>query len=99
MTMVVPTRLHLLTLKHVTGRDVEPARTRLHQLIAGDREAIQVSATDQRIPGMRQRRDGGNKRRSNKQCQCHQWNSLSVAQAPGPESAYLFGLRAGLSYA
>src|SRR5262249_37513956 len=44
MAMVVLTRLHLFTLEHVAGRDVEPARTRLHQLIAGDWEAIHVAA-------------------------------------------------------
>src|SRR5262249_32345423 len=42
--MLVLTRLHLFTLEHVAGRDVKPARTRLHQLIAGDREAIHVAA-------------------------------------------------------
>src|SRR5262245_42256136 len=44
MAMVVLTRLHLLTLEHVAGRDIKPARTRLHQLIADDREAIDVAA-------------------------------------------------------
>jgi hypothetical protein len=44
VAMVVLTRLHLLTLEQVAGRDVKPARTRLHQLIAGDREAIHVAA-------------------------------------------------------
>src|SRR5262249_19742839 len=44
MAMLVLTRLHLFMLEHVTGRDVKPARTRLHQLIAGDREAIHVAA-------------------------------------------------------
>ena len=44
MAIVVLTRLHLLTLEHVAGRDVEPARNRLHQLIAGDREAIHLAA-------------------------------------------------------
>ena len=44
VAMVVLTRLHLLTLEQVAGRDVKPARTRLHQLIAGDREAIDVAA-------------------------------------------------------
>src|SRR5262245_63577467 len=39
MAMVVLTRLHLLTLEHVAGWDVEPARARLHQLIAGDRRS------------------------------------------------------------
>jgi hypothetical protein len=42
VAMAVLTRLHLLTLEQVAGRDVKPARTRLHQLIAGDREAIHV---------------------------------------------------------
>jgi hypothetical protein len=44
VAMVVLTRLHLFTLEQVAGRDVKPARTRLHQLIAGDREAIHVAA-------------------------------------------------------
>jgi hypothetical protein len=44
MAIVVLTRLYLLTLEHVAGRDVEPARNRLHQLIAGDREAIHLAA-------------------------------------------------------
>ena len=44
VAMVVLTRLHLLTLEQVAGRDVKPVRTRLHQLIAGDREAIHVAA-------------------------------------------------------
>jgi len=57
MAMVVLTRLHLFTPKQVAGRDVKPARTRLHQLIASDREAIHVAAACQRIPGMRQRRE------------------------------------------
>src|SRR5262249_55214672 len=67
VAMVVLTRLHLFTLKQVAGRDVKPARTRLSQLIAGDREAIHVAAACQRIPGMRQRRDGGNQRCNNQQ--------------------------------
>jgi hypothetical protein len=45
MAMLVLTRLHLLTPEQVAGRDVEPARARLHQLIAGDREAIHIAAT------------------------------------------------------
>src|SRR5262245_10981403 len=45
MAMVVLTWLHLFTLERVAGRDVKPARNRLHQLIAGDREAIHVAAT------------------------------------------------------
>ena len=53
MAMVVLTRLHLLTAEQVAGRDVEPARARLHQLSAGDREAIHTAAAGQRIPGMR----------------------------------------------
>jgi hypothetical protein len=44
VAMLVLTRLHLLTLEQVAGRDVKPVRTRLHQLIAGDREAIHVAA-------------------------------------------------------
>jgi hypothetical protein len=44
MAMVVLTRLHLLALEQVAGRDVKPAGNSLHQLIAGDREAIHVAA-------------------------------------------------------
>ncbi len=44
MAVVVLTRLHLLTVEQVASRDVKPARTRLHQLIAGNREAIHVAA-------------------------------------------------------
>ena len=44
MAMLVLTRLHLFTLEHVAGRNVKPARTCLHQLIAGDREAIHLAA-------------------------------------------------------
>src|SRR5262245_35613923 len=44
MATGVLTRLHLLTLEQVAGRDIKPARTRLHQLIAGDREAIYLAA-------------------------------------------------------
>jgi hypothetical protein len=44
MAMVVLTRLDLFTLEQVAGRDVKPARTRLHPLIAGDWEAIHVAA-------------------------------------------------------
>ena len=44
VAMVVLTRLHLLTLEQVAGGDVRPARTRLHQLIAGDWEAIHLAA-------------------------------------------------------
>ncbi len=80
MAMVVLTRLHLLTPEQVAGWDVEPARARLHQLIAGDREAIHIAATGYRIPRMRQCRDGGNQRRNNEQCQSHQRSSLSVVQ-------------------
>src|SRR5262245_4287205 len=60
MAVVVLTRLHLLTLEQVAGRDVRPARTCLHQLIAGDWETIHVAAAGHRIPGMRQHWDGGN---------------------------------------
>src|SRR5258708_39745142 len=67
MAVVVLTRLHLLTVEQVAGRDVKPARTCLHQLIAGDREAIHVAAGGYRIPGMRQRWDGGNQGRNNEQ--------------------------------
>src|SRR5262245_65722622 len=59
MAVVVLTRLHLLTLEQVAGRDVSPARTCLHQLIAGDWETIHVAAAGHRIPGMRQHWDGG----------------------------------------
>ena len=58
MAVVVLTRLHLFTLEQIAGRDVEPAGNRLYQLIAGDREAIHAAAAGQRIPRMRQRRDG-----------------------------------------
>src|SRR5262249_40897575 len=58
MAKVVLTRLHLLTLEQIARRDVKPARTCLHQLIAGNREAIHVAAAAD--TGMRQRRDGGN---------------------------------------
>jgi len=44
MAMVVLTRLHLLTLEQAAGRDVEPAGNRLYQLIAGNREAIHITA-------------------------------------------------------
>ena len=44
MAMVVLTRLHLLTLEQIASRDVEPAGSCLHQLIAGDREAIHTAA-------------------------------------------------------
>jgi hypothetical protein len=53
---LVLTRLHLLMFEQVAGRDVEPARTCLHQMITDDREAIHVAAAGYRIPGMRQRR-------------------------------------------
>jgi hypothetical protein len=60
MAVVVLTRLRLLTLEQVAGRDVEPAGNRIYQLIAGDREAVHAAAAGQRIPGMRERRDSGN---------------------------------------
>jgi hypothetical protein len=80
MAMLIPTWLHLLTLEQVAGRDVEPAGNCLHQLIAGDREAIDIAAAGKRIPGMCQCRNGSDQRRNNKQCQSHQRNSLSAAQ-------------------
>ena len=66
MTVVVLTRLHLLTLEQVASRHVEPAGNRLHQLIAVDREAIHIAAAGCRIPRMCQRRDGDNQRHNNK---------------------------------
>src|SRR5262249_23252118 len=86
MAMAVLTWLHLLTLEQVAGRDVEPAGNRLHQLIAGDREAIHVAAAGCRIPGMCQRGDGGNQRHNNKQSRSHQYFSLSVAGDPWQKS-------------
>jgi hypothetical protein len=77
MAMVVLTRLHLLTPEQVAGRDVEPARARVHQLIAGDREAIHLPQQVSGL-GMRQCWNGGNQRRDNEQCQSHQRNSLSM---------------------
>ena len=50
MAIVILTRLDLLTPELVTCRDVEPAVTCLHQLIACDGEAILIAAADQRIP-------------------------------------------------
>ena len=44
MAIVVLTRLHLFTLEQVACRDVEPTGNLLHQLIAGDREAIHLAA-------------------------------------------------------
>src|SRR5262249_585962 len=44
MAVLVLTRLHLFTLEQIAGGDVEPARNRLYQLIASDREAIHVAA-------------------------------------------------------
>jgi hypothetical protein len=44
MAMVILTRPDLLRLEQVTCRDVEPAGTCLHQLIAGDGEAIHIAA-------------------------------------------------------
>ena len=46
VAIVVLTRLHLFTLEQVACRDVEPAGNRLHQLFAGDGEAIHVAAAD-----------------------------------------------------
>ena len=65
MAMEVLTRLNLLTLEQVAGWDIEPAGNRVHQLIAGDREAINIPAAGKRIPRMRQRRDGGEQRGNN----------------------------------
>ena len=44
MAMVILTRLDLLTLEQVACGDVEPAGNCLHQLIAGDGEAIHIAA-------------------------------------------------------
>ena len=59
MTMMILTGLHLVTPKQITCREIEPAGRCLHQLIAIDRKTIHVAAAGQRIPGMRERRDGG----------------------------------------
>ena len=50
MAMVILTRLHLLTVEQVPGRDIEPAGNRLHQLIAGHWKAIQIAAAGYWIP-------------------------------------------------
>jgi hypothetical protein len=52
MAIVVLAWLDLLTLEQVACRDVEPAGTCLHQLIAGDGEAIHIAAAGYWIPGM-----------------------------------------------
>jgi hypothetical protein len=65
MAMEVLTRLDLLTLEQIAGWDIEPTGNRVHQLIAGDREAINIPAAGKRIPRMRQRRDGGEQRCNN----------------------------------
>jgi hypothetical protein len=44
MAMVILTRPDLLRLEQVTCRDIEPAGTCLHQLIAGDGETIHIAA-------------------------------------------------------
>jgi hypothetical protein len=44
MAMVVLTWLHLFTPEEVAGRDIEPAGTCLHQLVAGDWETIHIAA-------------------------------------------------------
>ena len=82
MAIVILTRLNLLALEQIACRDVEPAGTCLHQLIAGNWEAIHVAAADWWVPGMRQRRDSGNKDRNKKQSQWHQRNSLSRIAMP-----------------
>ena len=64
MAMVVLTWLHLFTLEQVASWDIEPAGNRLHQLVAGYREAIHIAATGKRIPGMSQRRDGSDQDRN-----------------------------------
>ena len=46
MAMVILIRLNLLALEQVACRDVEPAGNCLHQLIAGNCEAIHVAAAD-----------------------------------------------------
>ncbi len=52
MAMLIPTGLYVLTLEQVAGRDVEPARNGLDQLIACDRETIHVATAVVWIPGM-----------------------------------------------
>jgi hypothetical protein len=60
MAVMVLTRLHLFTLEQVAGRDIEPAGDRFHQLVAGDREAVHITAVRQSdtknalAPGWRQ---------------------------------------------
>ena len=53
----------LLRLEQVARRDIEPAGNCLHQFIAGDGETIHIAAARERIPRMRERRDGDNHRR------------------------------------
>ena len=53
MAMVVLTWLHLFTLEQVAGRDIEPTGNRFHQLIAGDREAVHITAAGKWVPRMR----------------------------------------------
>jgi hypothetical protein len=65
MAMLVLTWLHLFTLEQIAGRDVEPTRSRFHQLVAGHRETVHIAATGKRIPRMRQRRDDGDQRCNN----------------------------------
>jgi len=44
VAMVVLTWLHLFTMEHVAGRNIEPAGHGFHQLVAGDRKAIRIAA-------------------------------------------------------
>ena len=60
MAMAILTRLNLLSVKQIASGDVEPAGNCLHQLIAGDWEAIQVATTVCRVPGMRKDRGSRN---------------------------------------
>ena len=56
MTMLILARLDLLALEQAVCRNIEPAGNRLHQLIAGDREAINIAAAGKRnapAPGRR----------------------------------------------
>ena len=44
MAVAVLTRLHLLALEQIAGRDVEPAGNRLYQLITGDQSMLPQQA-------------------------------------------------------
>lgn len=46
MAMPVLTRLYLLNVEQVTGRDEQPSGNRLHQLIAGHGKAIHIATAE-----------------------------------------------------